>query len=66
MSDAPEHACFESANAVLKEKNTKLSFAMQIPGGEERLIIATEQVAYGPKPVIICANFCPFCGVRLP
>jgi len=61
-----EHKCFESANELLRKKNTKLSFAMQIPSGESRLVIGTEKVGRGPKPVLMLANFCPFCGVHLP
>lgn len=61
-----QHACFVSANEQLGKRNTKLSFAMQIPNGESRLVIATEKVTRGPKPLLIMANFCPFCGVHLP
>ena len=60
------HECFEKANAVLKPKNTQLSFAMQIPGGDMRLVIATQRTRGRQKPVIICASYCPFCGVHLP
>lgn len=61
-----EHKCFESANEQLRKKNTKLSFAMQIPSGESRLVIGTEKIGRGPKPVLMLASFCPFCGVHLP
>ncbi len=62
------HKCFESADEVLGKRNTKLTFAMQLPGGEERLVIATERVNKRQKPtepVKIMANFCPFCGEHL-
>lgn len=61
-----EHPCFISANEQLGKRNTKLSFAMQIPNGESRLVIATEKIARGPKPLLMMASFCPFCGVHLP
>lgn len=59
------HHCFSQADELLKTKNTKLSFAMQIPSGQERLVIATEKVGKGPKPVLMLARFCPFCGEKL-
>jgi hypothetical protein len=59
------HRCFELADEKLKAKNTKLAFAMQIPGGQSRLIIATIKVTRGPKPVLMLAGFCPFCGAKL-
>jgi hypothetical protein len=61
-----QHPCFVSAKEQLGKRNTKLSFAMQIADGESRLVIATEKVARGPKPVLMLANFCPFCGAHLP
>lgn len=63
---AEEHSCFLSANEQLGKRNTKLTFAMQVPNGEMRLVIATEKVERGTKPLLIMANFCPFCGVHLP
>lgn len=66
MNDATTHKCFESVNEKLKPKNTQLSFAMQIPLGQMRLVIATQKIRSGPKPIIICANYCPFCGEKLP
>ena len=65
MSDT-EHSCFIKANEVLAKKNTKLTFAMQMPSGDMRLVIATEKVGRGPKPCLILAMYCPFCGVHLP
>lgn len=65
MSDT-HHACFELANEKLGKKNTKLSFAMQVPSGDMRLVIGTEKVARGPKPLLVLASYCPFCGKHLP
>lgn len=61
-----EHACFVSANDQLGKRNTKLSFAAQLPNGESRLVIATEKLTRGTKALLVMANFCPFCGVHLP
>jgi hypothetical protein len=61
------HPCFVSADEQLARKNTRLVFALQvIPNGEERLVIATEKIKKGLKPVLMLANFCPFCGTHLP
>lgn len=65
MSD---HKCFESADVQLGKRNTKLQFAFQLPKMEARLVIATvkaDEKKRG-KPVMLMANFCPFCGVHLP
>lgn len=65
---AEQHSCFDSADHVLGKQNTRLTFAMQLPSGEERLVIATEKVDDKKRGAVVrmMANFCPFCGRHLP
>lgn len=68
LTGSKSHSCFESAEHLLGKKNTKLSFAFQLPALEPRLVIATEKLdpKGRGKPLTMMANFCPFCGVHLP
>jgi len=61
------HRCFKIFDAYQKQKNTRLSFAIQVPSGRELLIIATEKVnsRVPGKAVRAMATFCPFCGMSV-
>lgn len=59
------HSCFVAMNEHLAPKNTRLSFAMQVPSGVELLVVSTEHIRKlrnGQKPIRAMASFCPFCG----
>lgn len=63
------HTCFETVDAMLAEKNTRLVFPLML-GGDQTLrpMIETERIQKlrdGKKAVVMFATFCPFCGVKL-
>lgn len=63
------HACFDTVDAMLAERNTRLMFPIMLGGDQTPLpMIVTEQVERGrgkKKAVGMFATFCPFCGERL-
>lgn len=58
------HNCFEVFDKFHANKNTRLTFAMQVPAGIELLVIATEKInsRLPGKAVRAMGTFCPFCG----
>lgn len=66
-SGTSRHPCFEAADAVLKPKNTELVEKWEFPSGAARLVIATRKInaRLRPNPIVMCATYCPFCGVKL-
>jgi hypothetical protein len=61
------HRCITQMNAHLAAKNTRLTFAMELPSGVELLVVATEKVDAGirGRPVRAMATFCPWCGEKV-
>jgi hypothetical protein len=60
------HACFYIADTKLAEDNTRLSFAVGVPSGKERLVVGTEKIKPRRRglPQLLLATYCPFCGAK--
>jgi hypothetical protein len=60
------HKCFDSADEFLAKDNTRLSFAMELPSGRDRLVVGSEKLSARKKgkPKMVLATFCPFCGIK--
>lgn len=63
------HECFDRVDAMLAERNTRLTFPIMLGDDQApRPMILTEQIETGrgkKKFVGMFATFCPFCGVNL-
>ena len=63
------HKCFDEVDALLAERNTRLTFPIMLGGDQTpRPMIVTEQIETGrgkKKAVGMFATFCPFCGESL-
>lgn len=66
---ADRHPCFDAVDAMLAERNTRLTFPIMLGGDQTPLpMLVTEQVEKGrgkKRAVGMFATFCPFCGVSL-
>ncbi len=63
----PRHVCFETADRLLKDKNTELVEKYEFPSGISRLCISTRKINHRIRtgPIVMVATFCPFCGEKL-
>ncbi|WP_206363503.1 hypothetical protein [Sphingomonas crocodyli] len=63
------HDCFAKVDAMLAERNTRLTFPIVFSEDMRRKpMIVTEQIETGrgkKKAVGMFATFCPFCGASL-
>lgn len=63
------HPCIAKINGLLKEQGSRLTGSIMLVGMPARatpIVVATESTE-GKKrsPVVLTANFCPFCGEGL-
>lgn len=62
--------CIPMVNDALRERNAQLVGTIMLRGGTPKVIVATESngetMRHKFQPVMLAANYCPFCGKKYP
>jgi hypothetical protein len=65
------HQCITKINNQLKAKNTRITqmmmFGVDMSQQSDPMVVMTEKIdlTVRGKPVVVFANYCPFCGIHL-
>lgn len=59
--------CAYEVDRLLAKRGMRLIWAVQLKGGPRRVFVAAEVVISTKcKPSHVVANYCPFCGTKVP